>query len=277
MSSLFLQSYAAKTWYKILSWNSATDGTYLICAKAYDSASLISQSTCYTVIVGTPIPVINQTTVFPTGMAYPSSGYFIFTCQYLANVTKPTSLAYIYIYEQTSINNTNDTLVYKVNSGAPSTTTFFNDTWMTFRIPIGALPSGYFYILFDYGVAVGTVLCKPISPAITDPTFWTFQINNTLYTTTTTTQTTTLTSNLKSNTSVNSTTNCMCNISSFMFTSFLILGSNLVVHYTVFVGIFSKRESFFKLMDSVFSWIFKLFKRSKVLFKRVAIKSKITP
>lgn len=267
MSSLLIRSYDSKTWYKTLSWSSAPSGTYLICSKAYDTALLISQSTCYTVIVGTPIPTINQTSVSPTGLSYPTSGYHVFTCQYLAIVTKPTKLANINIYKQNT-NGTNDTLVYKINSAAATTssTTFFNDTWMSFRIPYGTIPSGSFYILFDYGVALGTVLCKPISPAITDPTFWTFQINYTLYTTTTTTT-------KPSNITTSIFQNCQCTISSFMFIAFLMLGSNSVVHYTIFVGIFSKRESFFKLVDVIFSWIFKLFKRSKVLFKRIEVKS----
>ena len=270
-SSLLLKSYDAKKWYKILSWESATIGTYLICSKAYDTTGLISQSTCYTVLVGTPIPTINQTSIYPTGLVFPTYNSFIFYCEYEANVTKPTVDAYINIYlvnDNSTSNNTNDTLVYKINSASRGTTNFFNSTWMSFSIPLGILPSGFYYFTFDYGVALGTVLCKPISPAITDPTFWTFQINNTGYTTTSSTtisstttttttntpKTTTLTTSLITNKIYNGTLNSLnyeCNIPSFLFVMFLVLSSNATVHYTLFIGIFVYRENFFKFLDSI--------------------------
>jgi hypothetical protein len=281
-SSLLLKSYDAKKWYKILSWESAAIGTYLICSKAYDTTMLISQSTCYTVLVGTPIPTINQTSVYPTGLVFPTYNSFIFYCEYEANVTKPTVDAYINVYlvnDNSTSNNTNDTLVYKINSASSGTTYFFNSTWMSFSIPLGTLPSGYYYFTFDYGVALGTVLCKPISPAIIDPTFWTFQINNTGYTTTTTTtKTTTLATSPKTTTIYNGTLssslNFKCNTSNFMLMMFLLLVPNATVHYTLFIGIFIYRESFFKFLYSSSGWSCNAFKRSKVLFKRVSVKSK---
>jgi hypothetical protein len=277
-SSLLLQSYDSKKWYKILSWDSAAIGTYLICSKAYDTTMLISQSTCYTVLVGTPIPTINQTSVYPTGLVFPTYNSFIFYCEYESNITKPMVDAYINVYlvnDNSTSNNTNDTLVYQINSASSGTTYFFNNTWMSFSIPLGTLPSGFYYFTFDYGVALGTVLCKPISPAITDPTFWTFQINNTGYTTTTTTtKTTTLATTIYNGKS--SIFNSKCNIPSFLFIMFLILSSNATVHYTLFIGIFIYRESFFIFLDSSSGsgWSCKVLKRSKALFKRVSVKSK---
>ena len=38
---------------------------------------------------------------------------------------------------------------------------------MLFDIPIGSLPSGDYYILFDYGVAIFDEYCKSLSESIT--------------------------------------------------------------------------------------------------------------
>ena len=135
-----------KTWYKTLSWNVTKAGQYLICSKAVDTSQLVSRQSCYTIVVGTVLPTINQTTLYPTGPIVPSSSFIKFTCNYTSDVLKPTATAYINLYS-----TSNNKILYKINSAAVNTTRFVDNRQMSFDIPVGTLPIGNYYLTFDYG------------------------------------------------------------------------------------------------------------------------------
>ena len=136
----------------MLSWNSTVDGSYLICSKAFDDAGLISQTICYTVIVGAIIPTIEKSTVSPIGVSYPTSTLVhTFTCDYATNVQKPKVSAYINVYKDNSNLNISDSLVYRIDSALPNSTIYYNNVSMSFDIPFGKLVSGNYYFTFDYG------------------------------------------------------------------------------------------------------------------------------
>jgi hypothetical protein len=135
-----------KTWYKTLSWNPTNAGQYLICSKAVDTSLQVSRQTCYTIVVGSIVPTINQTTLHPTGIITSNSKFVTFTCNYTTDVLKPTAAAYIYVYSAT-----NNTLLYQINSASVNTTKYLNNRQMSFDIPVATLPNGNYYLTFDYG------------------------------------------------------------------------------------------------------------------------------
>lgn len=136
------------TWYKNLTWIPSKSGQYSICSKATDTSLLASVSSCFTLLVGEPDPNVNYTTVWPTGelISNGADSVQIFNCTFTVNVKKPSQKALIRVYH--ALTNIE---VYSINSASPNTTVFFQPNIMWFQIPIGLLPDGEYYILFDYG------------------------------------------------------------------------------------------------------------------------------
>jgi hypothetical protein len=136
-----------KTWYKTLSWNTTKAGQYLICSKAVDTSFLVSRSSCYTVIVGITIPTINESTIYPTGLIFPTNNFYVFSCNYTTEVLKPSVKAYINVHS-----SINGTIVYQIDSASKGTTKFTEFRLMEFFVPKNILPDGFYYLTFDFGI-----------------------------------------------------------------------------------------------------------------------------
>ena len=162
-------------WYENITWTPTQSqiGPNILCAIATSSSLLASDLSCFTVLVGITDPQIISASPFGVladSFAYSSSGFLSFNIAFNVQILKPTKPAYIRIFSQTT-----NTEVYKVDASTISAANFQKNN-LILNIPVGTLSPDKYYVLFDYGVGLGTEYCNPISEQITDKTFWNFEI-----------------------------------------------------------------------------------------------------
>lgn len=140
-----------------MTWNppsSSGVNSYLICSTAMDSSLLSSTTSCFTFITGLPEPKVNISSLSPNNVSFTTnspSDKEVFNCSFnLNNMIKPsstqTTIPYIRVYSK----QTNSEVI-KLNALLSNTTQFTSLQDIYFSIPIGILPTGDYYILFDWG------------------------------------------------------------------------------------------------------------------------------
>ncbi|CAF1380296.1 unnamed protein product [Adineta steineri] len=176
----------------ILSWVPIEPqyGPQPVCAAAIDNIQLQSDQWCITYLVGFQSPQIVRPT-FVQGSASPLGTVFqnqsLFSIQTTKPVNRPTlNGTFIYFTDATA----NNTLVQKFDSGwDPNVIYTGYTTIIRFTVPPW-IPGHFYHVTFATGVASGTEFCGPESDAISDPTFWVFNIWDPAVSSTTTTTTT---------------------------------------------------------------------------------------
>jgi hypothetical protein len=168
-------SNTSQTWYKTIDWIPTNDdlGPNIICATASSSSLLISDISCFTVLVGVTEPKIvsaSPSSLLSQQFLRDSSGFLKFNITFNVNITKPKKSAFIRIYSA----NTNKE-VLQIDTSKLDASKFVENT-LLLDIKRELLSEGEYYVLFDYGVGAGSEYCKPISAEIKDPSFWRFTI-----------------------------------------------------------------------------------------------------
>ncbi len=169
-------------WYSDITWTpdaSQYGGGNIICVLATDDNNMSSELSCFTIVVGTALPLaVLNTSTSPTGILSSSyllgeNGFMMFQFSFSAPVKRPTKKSYI------RINLNNGTEVAKVDA-SNSSQTIFNDTTVYFSFPVYSFRPGNYYVTFDEGCGVGQrtdqKYCDPGSTQVTETTFWTFTV-----------------------------------------------------------------------------------------------------
>ena len=126
--------------------------SYFVCSTATNSALLSSITSCITFLTGLPEPRVIESTVSPTNVYLTTiigdlTGTQTFSCLFNIDVVKPSVSSYIRVYS--AITNLQ---VYALDASLSNNNIqFLSSTNMSFTIPIGILPIGTYYILFDWG------------------------------------------------------------------------------------------------------------------------------
>ena len=175
LSQVKILSNKSQTWYKTIEWIPTNDdlGPNIICATASSSSLLISEISCYTVLVGVTEPKIisaSPSSLLSQEFLRDSSGFLKFNITFNVNIFKPKNSAFIRIY---SANTKKEVL--QIDSSKLDASKFVGNT-LLLDLKRELFPEGDYYVLFDYGVGVGGEYCKPISAEIRDPSFWKFSI-----------------------------------------------------------------------------------------------------
>ena len=165
-------------------------GANILCAQATDSVFLTSSLSCYKILVNvsSPVPIVNTNMprgILSAGVLAGVGGFISFTVNFNIPIVLPTSPAFIRFLSATT-----NAQYLSIDS---RTAVITNNITLTFKIPVGSLGSGAYYITFDYGVVLNTQFCKPISNKITSKTFWPVRVSTPGLTTVPTTSTTTTT------------------------------------------------------------------------------------
>ena len=162
-------NFQEKKWSRSLSLNSSEHRHYLICARAIDSDFKSSEFSCLRISTGVSPPYILNTSLIPTGKLNASVEILNFSAEFSTNVGKPNSSSSIRILSAQS-----KELVYTISSN--SVKFFTNSSKISFPVNMSLFSDGDFYVVFDYGVAVSTYFCNPISAKIDDENFWKFSV-----------------------------------------------------------------------------------------------------
>jgi len=170
-SQLKILSKQSQTWYKTIEWIPTNNdlGQNIICATASSTSLLISDISCYTVLVGVTEPKIvsaSPSSLLSQEFLRDPSGLLKFNITFNVNIYKPKNTAYIRIFSDNSKKE-----VLKIDASQLDASKFVGNT-LLLDIKRELLPEGDYYVLFDYGVGVGGEYCKPISAPISDSTFW---------------------------------------------------------------------------------------------------------
>lgn len=158
-----------KQWSRSVSLNSTDHGHHLICARAVDSDLKSSNFSCLQVSIGVTSPYLLKSSLNPIGKLNVSFGILNFSAEFNDNVRKPNSSRLIKIFSSQT-----QELIQVVSSN--NVTFFDNSSKIYFPVNLSLFSDGEFYVLFDYGIAVSTDFCSPISEKIDDELFWKFSV-----------------------------------------------------------------------------------------------------
>ncbi len=156
-------------------------GPNLICAKAIDSTYLSSDNHCFTVLAGIIPPSLVSGTGSPSGLLSSSTlagniTVITWSIQFTKTALRPIKSAYIYFY------HINGTLLFQMDASVFTNIITYSGTTLTFETG-NNFAAGSYYILFGYGVGLGSEYCQAESDAVKDSTFWTFSVSDTTTTT----------------------------------------------------------------------------------------------
>ncbi|CAF1247140.1 unnamed protein product [Adineta steineri] len=177
-------------WIMTLTWTPIANqlGPQGFCAGAIDNSSLQSAPWCITYLVGydSPnliLPVLVQGSASPIGTVF--SNQSLFSIQATSAVGRPSRNTTNVCFHYDSTNAT----VFCYDAGYSPNVIYTGYTIVIVTNYVWT-PGQSYYVTMDNGFASGSVFCHAESLAITDKTFWRFDIWNPALSSTTTTTTT---------------------------------------------------------------------------------------
>ncbi|CAF4268552.1 unnamed protein product, partial [Rotaria sordida] len=148
----------------------------LVCYTPIDSLGQQGNTQCVTYLVAVTAPELIYTSyvngsMSPIGTIMPTQNVWRVECTKAVN--RPSTAAYIRFYQSSTA-----TQVYALDASTDTTHVFYSNFTLIFFTNYAWTPGQSYYILFDNGVVTGTEFCGPQSKPILDPTFWPFNIFN---------------------------------------------------------------------------------------------------
>ncbi|CAF1403097.1 unnamed protein product [Rotaria sordida] len=151
-------------------------GSNLVCYTPIDSLGQQGNTQCVTYLVAVTAPELIYTSyvngsMSPIGTVMSTQNVWRVECTKAVN--RPSTAAYIRFYQSSTA-----TQVYALDASTDTTHVFYSNFTLIFFTNYAWTPGQSYYILFDNGVVTGTEFCGPQSKPILDPTFWPFNIFN---------------------------------------------------------------------------------------------------
>ncbi|UJR38695.1 hypothetical protein I4U23_031361 [Adineta vaga] len=208
MTHSAIRNPSTNIWTMVLTWTPTASqyGPQGFCAGAIDNSSLQSDPWCITYLVGYDSPDLIRPTLVqgsasPVGTVF--SNQSIFSIEASSSVNRPSRNGTNICFHDADTNSS--VLCYDAGYASNVIYTGYtivivtNYTWTAGKV---------YYVTMDSGFASGSVFCHAESAAITDSTYWRFNIWNPAVSSTTTTTTTpfttiTVTTRATSTTSIN--------------------------------------------------------------------------
>ena len=160
-------SYVNSTWSPT---TSQLNQVHLFCYTAVDSAGLASEQICIQLLAGYLPPVPQPGSAIPNHqMVYPSNATLIINFD--KDIQRPSETAYIIIYEFVS-----EAEVYRIDASSSSEVTFSNSTEITLKPNFVFTEKTIYYIVLNEGIVQGTQGCGLKNVAVTNKTFWNFEV-----------------------------------------------------------------------------------------------------
>lgn len=167
-----------REWYVNATWTPkpSQTGANTFCYTASDSESLVSEKTCIILFVGAEPPKIKS--YHPVGEILPTQKHFII--DFDMQVEKPNQRAFIYFYTK------NGDLVSKIDVSESDLAVYQSDStssgdWiLNISINFELKVKEHYYIKLDPGTAKSTTGCGTKSPALWNPSDWTFSVKSSI-------------------------------------------------------------------------------------------------
>ena len=145
--------------------------THVLCYTAVSSTGSTSEQTCIQIDAGILPPQPDLSSLSPPNNDLVNPSSTMWSIQFTSNVQLPTILSFIKFHDAN-----NDQVVHSIDASTSAEISLVSSNTLLIT-PTYTFPEDEnFYITFEGGVVTSLLGCKPGSEAITDKTFWTFQI-----------------------------------------------------------------------------------------------------
>ena len=145
--------------------------THVLCYTAVSSTGSTSQQTCIQIDAGILPPQPDSSSLSPANNDLVNPSSTTWSIQFTSNVQLPTISSFIKFHDAN-----NDQVVHSIDASTSAEISLVSSNTLLIT-PTYTFPEDEnFYITFEGGAVTSLLGCNPGSEAITDKTFWTFQI-----------------------------------------------------------------------------------------------------